>query len=150
MLCCVGLISFVYVARCARSKEVANVPQEHASAADSSAAANVRVLRLMEDVLWRNPPPTEAVLDRIALQVCREILRRMENGGDTHFDLAAANVLVVYPHGDATDPSNLLVLLIDGYRDNIRWMSPELMGQLENASVYAFGVFLWELWSRGD
>jgi hypothetical protein len=134
----------------ARSEESANVRQEHASLArlqrhreipDFAAPHNLRG----DNVLWRDPPPTEAELDRIAQQVCREIL---QNGGDTHFDLAAANVLV-YPH--ATDPSNLLVRFIDVYSSYFRWMSPELMGQLsEKSTVYAYGVFLWELWSHGD
>jgi serine/threonine protein kinase len=122
-----------------------------------------KVLSALEE---RGRRASDAVLVRIAMQVCQGMIHMVEEGM-IHRDLAARNVLVFAIDDDATNASRVLVKIADyglakdassyycalGDELPMRWMSPEAILRRrfsEKSDVFAFGVLLWELWSYAE
>ncbi len=109
---------------------------------------------------------SDAVLVRIAMQVCHGMIHMIEEGM-MHRDLAVRNVLVFAIDDDAANASRVHVKIADyglakdastyyyasGDVLPMRWMSPEAILRRkfsEKSDVFAFGVLMWELWSYAE
>ena len=116
---------------------------------------------VLEDLADDGCRADDALLVRIAIQVCEGMVQIVEEGM-MHRDLAARNVLVFAL--DPADASSVLVKIADyglakdasacyyasGDVLPMRWMPPEAIQRRrfsEKSDVWAFGVLMWELWS---